>query len=409
MAAHLYEINTATGEQFPEVASDFPTQNADFTEHIIPIRDGIYWSDGTQLTAHDVAFTMYWMRNTAEYDNQAFYERTFASIEAISDFEVKLVTNDPFPRIAQRFGVVLWGRELRIMPSHIYSEVDDVLTFHDSDPVVAGPYSVHSFDPMGNWVLYQLRSDWERSTVGQVRGGARPQAEYVWFRVIGADDTTRQMAFINNEVDVLMEVTPEMLEVMTAQNPNIGAWFAEFPWATSDDPCSKGISIQQGHGAPWNDRLFRWGLALAVDFDMISLSIFDGIGRSSPFPILTATSAMEAAYTVPMLPWLEALTVDPGDGGDPIYVWDGGYAERMGNTLRNMGRPIPTGNAELLDMFGHGTWAFDPEGATRLFQAAGLELRGEDWYFDDEPFVIPLNFLAEIGRASCRERVSVRV
>jgi peptide/nickel transport system substrate-binding protein len=67
----------------------------------------------------------------------------------------------------------------------------------------------------------------------------------------------------------------------------------------------------------------------------------------------------------------------------------------MGNTLRNMGRPIPTGRAELLDMFGHGTWRYDPEGASRLFHAAGLELRDDGWYFEGEPFTITLNFLAD--------------
>ena len=72
-----------------------------------------------------------------------------------------------------------------------------------------------------------------------------PAAKYVWFRVLG-DNTTRQMAMINNEVDVLCEVTPEMLDVIVAQNPNIACWYAEYPYATSDYPCSKGLAFSQG-------------------------------------------------------------------------------------------------------------------------------------------------------------------
>ena len=105
-----------------------------------------------------------------------------------------------------------------------------------------------------------------------------PAAKYVLFKVVG-DDTTRQMAMINNEVDVLCEVTPEVLDVMTSANPNIACWYDEFPYATSDDPCSKGIGFSIGKGAPYDSADFRWAIALAMNFDEVSLSIFDGAGR----------------------------------------------------------------------------------------------------------------------------------
>ena len=57
MSVHLWEMDTVKGEQFGEVAVGMPEQNADFTEHIVKIREGIKWSDGEDLNADDVVFT----------------------------------------------------------------------------------------------------------------------------------------------------------------------------------------------------------------------------------------------------------------------------------------------------------------------------------------------------------------
>ena len=58
----------------------------------------------------------------------------------------------------------------------------------------------------------ELRDDWQDSTLGvagstqyDYADGATPP-KYVWFRTF-ADSTTKQMAMINNEVDLLCEVT----------------------------------------------------------------------------------------------------------------------------------------------------------------------------------------------------------
>ena len=61
------------------------------------------------------------------------------------------MTNESFPRLALRFGVTVWGTDYRIVPEHIYSQVEDVTLFPDSEPVVAGPYTVMDYDPNGQW------------------------------------------------------------------------------------------------------------------------------------------------------------------------------------------------------------------------------------------------------------------
>lgn len=391
MSAMMWEMDTAKAEQFGEVAEGMPESNADYTEHTVKIRQGIKWSDGVDLTANDVAFTFNMIMSNSGINQCDYYNSVFESVEAVDDYTVKLVTKESFPRLAQKFGVTIWGNDLRIVPEHIYSQHEDVTTFKDSEPVVAGPYTVNAYDELGKWVLYELREDWESSTLGVVTG-KQPAAKYVLFKALG-DSTTRQMSLINNEVDVLVEVTPEMLEVMTAQNENISCWYSDFPYATSDDPCSKGLAFQMAK-APYDNADFRWAIALAMNFDEISLNIFEGVGRSSPFPILTATTTMQELYYLPLTEWVTDFELDLGDGST-IKPFDPDYAERMAEVLRAQGRDIPTDKDELIDMFGIGTWKYEPEAAEKLLIKAGLEKKDDGWYYEGEPFVINMTFLAD--------------
>ena len=393
--ANLWEMNSMKGEQFGEIADGMPESNADYTEHIVHIRKGIKWSDGVDLTAHDVVFTIKMIMNNPNISSSSYYNSVFKSVEALDDYTVKLVTKEFYPRLTQKFGVTICANDLRIMPKHVFENVEDPSTFKYENPVVAGPYTVKDYDPLGKWIMFERRPDWEHSTVGVVTG-KMPAPKYVWFRFMG-DDTTRQMTMIRNEADVLCEVTPEMLKVMQDANPNIHAWYDGFPYAMSDDPAGKGVTVMMGGKQPFSNTDFRWGLALAMDKDEMSMNVFDGIGRASCFPIITATSFMQDMYFEPLEEWLENdLVIDLGDGTS-IHPFDTDYAERMADRLGIQGT-----EKEKEDIFGIGTWKCDPEAAEKLFIKAGLEKIDGKWYYNGEPFVLHLSYLADAEAESAR-------
>ena len=397
ITAHLWEIDTVAGEQFGEVAAAMPEPNDDFTEFTVKIREGAKWSDGVPLTANDVVFTVNMIMTTPTIGDCAYYNQVFKSVEALDDYTVKFTMNEPFPRLSLRFGVTIWGSGLYIVPQHIY-EGQDASTFVDDGKVVPGPYTVKDYDPNGQWVLYELREDWTESAMflaGSEHYGItadQAPAKYVWVRALG-DDTTRQMEMVSNNVDLLCEVTPEILDYMSSQNPNIACWYNEFPYATSDDPCSKGIGFGIGMGAPYDSKYFRWGVALAMNFDDISLGIFDGAGRASAFPIITATTAGQELYYRPAEEWLmNEFKMELSDGTviTGADVWDPDYCERMAELLG-----VEGDRAYLEDMFGIGYWKYNPELAEKLFIEAGLEKKDDGWYLNGEPFTITLTYLAD--------------
>jgi peptide/nickel transport system substrate-binding protein len=104
----------------------------DATEYTYYLNPDAMWSDGTPLTADDVVFTFEMlMANDLEIPTVGEID----TVEALDAHTVKFVTKTSLIPFLYRSGII------DIMPKHIWSEIDDPVTFtNNENPVGSGPF-----------------------------------------------------------------------------------------------------------------------------------------------------------------------------------------------------------------------------------------------------------------------------
>jgi len=393
---HLWDIDTTTGEQFGSLAADMPTPlNDELTSFEIKLREGIYWDDGVEFTADDVAYTMNMWMETEGIAIHGWAIDYIAGIEVVDKYTLKLDTTRPQPRLAKDLGVTIWGNRLYPMPKHIW-ENEDPTTFTFFPPVCIGQYKYKDHDPNGNWTIWELREDWEKTSVGQVTGNSGPK--YVMWNFVGTEDK-RILAMINNDIDILQDITPESMEVLTQRSTTVRAWHAGFPYADFDDPCERGIGFNNSQ-APYDQWQVRWALALATDIKNVSLATFGGMLRVSPLGV-PPVAAVQNTYHKPLVERLSALALP--DGYKPF---DPNFATDMAEIFnqQGVGGDLPTTPEELIDLFGVGWWKYDVEQAAKLLESVGFTRDADGkWLLPDgTPWTIAINAPADFEVQSGR-------
>jgi len=104
----------------------------DATEYTYYLNPDAMWSDGTPLTADDVVFTFEMlMANDLEIPTVGEID----TVEALDAHTVKFVTKTSLIPFLYRSGII------DIMPKHIWSEIDDPVTFtNNENPIGSGPF-----------------------------------------------------------------------------------------------------------------------------------------------------------------------------------------------------------------------------------------------------------------------------
>lgn len=381
--AQLYDIDTAKGVQIPDLASEMPIANDDFTVFKVPLRQGLTWSDGHPFSAEDVVFTDSMIRNTPALAYSAAYAGQIASITKIDDHTVEITTTRPTPRLSIVLGSVIYGNSFHVVPKHIWAK-EDPATFTNFPPVTISAYKYKDHDPNGTWFLWEKREDWQNSDVGQIVG--EPAAQYALFRSYGTEER-RVLAMAANDIDILTDISPAGLDILRGQNDKIRGWFTDFPYANLDDPCERGIHFNTSK-APYDDAKTRWALSLAINAERANIATFSGMMRASPLAIPPTTVLMDT-YHQPMSAWLADFALE--DGYKPF---DPDYAIRLGERLRSEGvENIPEDPDALRELLGVGWWKNDPAQASKLLEEAGFTKNGNQWLKPDgTPFTI--NILA---------------
>ena len=381
---YLWEMDTATGQSYPEMADGFPeVLNEENTKFRIKIRKGITWSDGVEFTVDDIIFS---------YDTAFEYRDKLSNVASavvfikdykkIDDYTFEVETVNPSYDLVTRLGVYTWGTPFNWVPKHIFEPLgDDVVAFQNAPAVTLGPYKIKEFDPNGFWQLWERREDWQNGSWGNL---GEPKPKFILYKDFGAEET-RTLAFVQNQYDVDTFMSPDSIDAAKARNPKIETFSPTFPYHDMNDACSYGVFINQQR-APYDLAEVRWALALSLNLSQVGISAMSGQFKAGVLP-LPDTPITGPIFYEANLEALKNLTI--GDGYKPF---DPEFSAKLVETLAAQGVDpslLPSGD-KVNEGFGMGWWKHDPAQAEKLLESVGIK-KGSDGFYtlpDGSPWVL---------------------
>lgn len=366
------------------LAADKPVYNDDFTQMTVKLKEGIFWSDGVEFTADDVKYTVDTQIAHPGMGWSAPFTVNVESVEVSDRNTVVFNLKAPNSRFHTLF-TVRWNAAW-IMPKHVFETVDDPLTYAANPPVSLSAYVLHSYDTAGNWVIWKLRDDWQRTSIGQGLTEA-PQVKYVVYRNAGNPDA-RVIEQMNHNLDVINDIAPEgMFTIARDAADSTAYWFPGFPFAHPDPTLPSVLFNHQVE--PFDNKDVRWALALMIDIRSVAMGSYRGAANLAALSTPPTGTAITDYYQ-PMQEWLANYEVNTGTR--TIKPYDATTAEQIAALVKpQWGDQIPSDPTQLKAMFGEGWWKQDLAAAAELLQKAGFTKSGNQWLKPDgTPFTIKL-------------------
>jgi peptide/nickel transport system substrate-binding protein len=210
------------------------------------LREGLKWSDGEAFTADDVIFTYDYIKQFPALDFISITPQ-LASVEKVDERTVRFNLNEPNSLIAN----TIVG--MPIVPEHIWSEVEDPVTFANENPVGSGPMTeITRFTPQ---VYEQCRNPhyWDAENL-EVDCLRMPQL---------ADNPQVLAALAEGSLDWGTSFIPDIDNTFVAKDPEHHHY-----WFTP----SSLVSLQMSQISPdenarkaFNDVNFRRAISMLVD------------------------------------------------------------------------------------------------------------------------------------------------
>jgi peptide/nickel transport system substrate-binding protein len=226
----------------------------------VVLRDDLVWSDGTPITAHDVAFS-YTVIMDPRVPVPAVRSGTdqLRAVHAYDDRTLVFFHREPL-------ATNVWNINFPVLPRHVYEKTwEDDPSLKDSpahvkleaEPVVGGPYEIVE-RTRGQQIVLRRRKSWSYVKGKQVRD--EPYFAEIRFRII-EDPNTSLLALKSGEIDELM-LQPEQWTTQTTD--------AEFYARNTKATAPEWVSFHFGWniGTPFfADRRVRRAMTYAFDHD----------------------------------------------------------------------------------------------------------------------------------------------
>jgi ABC-type transport system substrate-binding protein len=325
------------------------------------IRTGVKFSDGTPMTASDVAFTF----------NLLMKNRALASsAPAPSPLPVSATAPNPGtavltftqPEYANLFLIA----STYVLPEHIWKSVSSPATYADATPVGTGPYELGSYSPQ-KVTFTQNPYYWQKSEVHV------PEVIFPSY----VSNTTANPALDSGEIGYAGNDVADIQGNYLGVSPENHTWTSGQPWFASNNVVTLWPNVTQ---APLSDPKVR--LAVSAGIDRAQLSAqgetgYEQAATSSSGLLLPAQKTLlDPAYR-------DDLSPAGSPGKVSQILTSDGYTMTGGKWLKN-GQPI---KFTIEDPSSYTDYATDAQLIADQLDSEGFEVsfdgvQATQWYSD---------------------------
>lgn len=208
----MFIYSTTNGEFTPWLATEWGFSD-DGTVMTFTLRDDVTWSDGEPFDSEDVVFTFHLLQEHTALSGSAGVR---AALDYVDSFDAPDPTTFTVT-FTQAFSPALYAiGQQAIVAEHIWSEIDDPVSFSNEEPVGTGPFTeVGTFRPQ-YWELLKNPNYWQ-SDMPKIDGLSYPS--------YGSNDAGT-LGLINDDFDWMGMFIPDVEASFVAQDPdNLDYWF----------------------------------------------------------------------------------------------------------------------------------------------------------------------------------------
>ncbi|AHH94707.1 ABC transporter substrate-binding protein [Kutzneria viridogrisea] len=269
----------------PALAESLPKASEDNKTFTYTLRQGVTFSDGTPLTAEDVAFTY---QSVLDPKTNTTMRTDFAAVESVRTPDPRTVVFQlkyPYATFPQYTG-------LGIVPAHLLRGKDINTDGFNRKPVGTGPYKLDSWQAGERMVLTANEKYW---------GGA-PKVKKVTLAFV-RDDNVRATRLATGELDAAA-MPPRLVDRFRNQP---GMSVRSVPSADY-----RGIMMPMGNPVT-SDNALRRALDLVIDRDAMVKGILGGAGKPAFGPLFAESKWYEKSIEHPVdLPAAERILDEAG-------------------------------------------------------------------------------------------------
>lgn len=244
-----------TDEPIPWLATE-ATPDEESRVWTVKLRDDVTWQDGEKFTAEDVAFTYEYYKEGEpnRYSHHASDVPVTESVEAVDATTVEFTCAQSCPTLD-----LVTLADLPILPEHIWSKVEDPLTYTDP-PVGTGPYTLEEYEEDQSY-RFEANEDYFMGP---------PAAKELVFSIV-PDPQSMFLALQSGQVDAATLPAPPELQSRLENNEEVEL--------QEGDRFSSVFYVFNNERPPLDQPEFRKALDLAIDRRELVETVLLGNGR----------------------------------------------------------------------------------------------------------------------------------